>query len=141
MLEMTHRGILPRAIQDQKELAETVILKRDVFGDSYISSEPGAAMKGYDGTDAAEIHLLKRISSLTDEVSRTAQRLRAELQQVPKDDSWIEAAKYYQTVILPTMNDLRSAADLIEQQQDEGSSPYPSYQAMIYSDGLKGNGA
>lgn len=137
MLEMTHRGILPQAIRHQKELAETVLLKREVLGESYNSSEPGAAMRGYDGTDAAEVHLLKRISSLTDNVSRTAQRLRAELQQVPKDDAWIEAAKYYQTVILPTMHDLRSAADLIEQQQDEATSPYPSYQTMIYSDGFR----
>ena len=99
MLEMANRAIIPQALQYQKELAQTVVLK-------------SSAVKGIDVK--TESTLLQDISALTSNLYETMQVLNRTLRQVPQDKDPYAAASFYYDTILPLMRKMRSYADKIE---------------------------
>ncbi len=118
MLEMANRAIIPQALQYQKELAQTVVLK-------------SSAVKGIDVK--TESTLLQDISALTSNLYETMQVLNRTLRQVPQDKDPYAAASFYYDTILPLMRKMRSYADKIELIEGEDYLPYPSYQDLLYS--------
>lgn len=119
MLEMANRGIIPQALAYQKQLADTIVMKRQ-------------AVDGIDTT--AEEHLLQDICNLTSRMSSTMAELRRKLRQAPKHDDPAVAGNWYHDVILQLMADLRDAADQIELIESQCFVPYPTYQDMLYSE-------
>ncbi len=119
MLEMANRGIIPQAFSYQKQLADTIIRKRQ-------------AVDGIDTT--AEEHLLQDICNLTSRLSSQMAELRRKLRQTPKDQDPAVAGNWYHEVILKLMGDMRDAADQIELIEGETFLPYPPYQEMLYSE-------
>ena len=47
-------------------------------------------------------------------------------------DSAEEAARFYRSVVIPAMNDLRREADILEELTDKTYWPYPTYSDILF---------
>ena len=69
-------------------------------------------------------------SSATDALYDNVERLRADLEQMPKDAK--ARADYFHSTITADMDAVRSEADLLEQLTDKSYWPYPTYSDLLF---------
>ncbi|MBR2888721.1 MAG: glutamine synthetase III [Oscillospiraceae bacterium] len=113
MVDMAVHQILPAAIHYTKDLCDALNAKKSV----------GASCR-------AESVLIRHLSTNTEALYDAIDTLRQHLEKIPKEA--VEAAKYYHDTILPGMNAIRSAADMLEILTDKSYWPYPTYSDLLY---------
>ena len=113
MLDMAIRQILPAALRYSHELSDTMIAKKNL----------GLPCN-------AENTLLQQLSQQTESLYETANKLRDTVGNLPKDA--VSIARYFQNVVIPCMNSVRSAADVLETLTDKTYWPYPTYSDLLY---------
>ena len=113
MLDMAIRQILPAALRYSHELSDTMIAKKNL----------GLPCN-------AENTLLQQLSQQTESLYETTNKLRDTVGNLPKDA--VSIARYFQNVVIPCMNSVRSAADVLETLTDKTYWPYPTYSDLLY---------
>lgn len=112
-VDMVQHQILPAGLSYTKSLCQGVIAKKEV----------GASHN-------AESALIRQLSELTDNLYATCEKLRTDLGNVPADVA--QAVDYYHDVIVSKMEQLRKAADALEQLTDKSYWPYPTYSDLLF---------
>jgi glutamine synthetase len=116
MVDMIRQQILPSVNRYMKDLAVSLSAKKSI----------GAGVqKGF------ETKLLKKLSSLSDELYDNNEHLSNVLETVPSGDSY-KTAVYYKEVVLEAMNKARSVADEIEKNLGREYAPFPSYTDLLF---------
>ncbi|MEA4971064.1 MAG: glutamine synthetase III [Candidatus Pelethousia sp.] len=114
LLEIAQRSVLPAMIAYQKELAESVSLKRSLIMDGSVEEE-----------------LLTRLSNGSAELHRACGAL-AEALALPEGDGCHADALHCKDHILPAMRCVRAAADSLEQAAPCSVWPLPSYEELLF---------
>ena len=112
-VDMVTQQILPAATAYTKFLCDTAISKKTL----------GVSC-------AAEASLAQKLSAATDGAYMICEKLRQDLLNVPADPE--VASMYYNDVIVPDMEALRSEADVLEQLTDKSYWPYPTYSDLLF---------
>jgi len=113
MVDMAIHQIMPAAIRYTKDLCDAVNAKKSC----------GASCK-------AESVLIRRLSTNTDALYDAIDALRHALETPPKEA--VDAAKYNYDIIIPGMQAIRSAADMLETLTDKSYWPYPTYSDLLF---------
>ncbi len=113
MIDMAKTQIIPAAFAYGQSLTTYALEKKSL---------------GVQGT--AETNLLSRVSALTDEIAAKTEAL--ENVMIGLYDN--EHPSYYcRDTIIPAMNELRAAADLLEPLMAKQYQPFPTYADLLYS--------
>ena len=78
----------------------------------------------------AEKRLVHQLSTYTDALYDAVEILRGALAAMPGDSE--AAARYFHDTVIPGMNAIRSAADMLEELTDKSYWPYPTYSDLLY---------
>ena len=113
MVDMALHQIMPAALRYTKELCDTLTVKKAV----------GASCN-------AESVLIRNLSTHTDSLYDGITVLRHALEEVPTDAE--AAAMYYHDTVVPGMQAIRSAADMLETLTDKSYWPYPTYSDLLF---------
>jgi len=113
MMDMAIHQIMPAAIRYTKDLCDAVNAKKSC----------GASCK-------AESVLIRHLSANTDALYDAIDALRHALEAAPKEA--VAAAQYNHDTIVPGMNAIRSAADMLETLTDKSYWPYPTYSDLLF---------
>ena len=113
MVDMAVNQIMPAAMGYTKQLCDTLLVKKQL----------GVSCN-------AESLLAKQLSTYTDSLYDSLDLLRHALAKVPADAE--EAARYYHDTVIPGMQAIRSAADMLETLTDKRCWPYPTYSDLLY---------
>ena len=116
MIDMIMHQILPAALSYSSDLAAGLNRKREAFGEKNAPS--------------VEKVLTKRISDYCDSLYENSEKLYTDLKAVPDDTE--AATEYYSEVIVPSMVQVRKAADTLEKLTAKSYWPYPLYSDMLY---------
>ena len=120
MVSMAQKDILPAALRYGRELAETLIAKREAL--------PGVLC----GT--VEEKLLGEVNTLTYSFATRLDALRAALTEAESGALTAQArADYYRDTVIPAMEALRESADGLEVLVAKDLWPLPSYGDMLFS--------
>jgi len=115
MADMIRREILPAVSSYATDLAGRV-----------------AALKGAGVSAKYESETLKKVSTLTDALADTCDKLSKDLDKVPEDAT--KAMNYYHKTILSDMAKAREEADALETLTDEEYWPFPVYSDLLFSE-------
>ena len=118
MIEMIQKDLLPAMVTYTEQLARTANLKKSVVPDVTILSEES---------------LIKKLSQLQSNLYTGIEKLRADNINAKNIEDHLEAAKYYQSVVLKDMADIRVFADEAETLMPESMLPYPTYGQLLFS--------
>ena len=114
MSDMVREEILPACVAYEKDLADTVKVKKD------------AGVAG-----GMEAGLLGRVSALTEELYTKCSELDQAVVDAPKDDSK-KTVNYYHDVILAKMDEVRAPADQLEMLVGKKYWPFPTYSDILF---------
>ena len=114
MSDMVREEILPACVAYEKDLADTVKVKKD------------AGVAG-----GMEAGLLGRVSALTEELYTKCSELDQAVADAPKDDSK-KTVNYYHDVILAKMDEVRAPADQLEMLVGKKYWPFPTYSDILF---------
>ena len=115
MADMIRREILPAVSSYATDLAGRV-----------------TALKGAGVSAKYESETLKKVSTLTDALADTCDKLSKDLEKVPEDAT--KAMNYYHKTILSDMVKAREEADALETLTDEEYWPFPVYSDLLFSE-------
>ena len=115
MADMIRREILPAVSSYATDLAGRV-----------------TALKGAGVSAKYESETLKKVSTLTDALADTCDKLSKDLEKVPEDAT--KAMNYYHKTILIDMAKAREEADALETLTDEEYWPFPVYSDLLFSE-------
>ena len=115
MADMIRREILPAVSSYATDLAGRV-----------------TALKGAGVSAKYESETLKKVSTLTDALADTCDKLSKDLEKVPEDAT--KAMNYYNKTILSDMAKAREEADALETLTDEEYWPFPVYSDLLFSE-------
>lgn len=115
MVDMIRREILPAVSSYATDLAGRV-----------------TALKGVGVSAKYETETLKKVSTLTDALADTCDKLSKDLDKVPEDAT--KAMNYYHKTILSDMAKAREEADTLETLTDEEYWPFPVYSDLLFSE-------
>ena len=115
MADMIRREILPAVSSYATDLAGRV-----------------TALKGAGVSAKYESETLKKVSTLTDALADTCDKLSKDLDKVPEDAT--KAMNYYHKTILSDMAKAREEADALETLTDEEYWPFPVYSDLLFSE-------
>ena len=118
MIEMIQKDFLPAVVAYTKDLAETANLKKSVVPEVTLVSEES---------------LIKKLSEAQTNLYNGIEKLKADNLAAKKIANHLEAAKYYQSVVLKDMEDIRIFADEAEALMPEAKLPYPTYGELLFS--------
>ena len=120
MVSMAQKDILPAALRYGRELAETIIAKREAL------ENPRCVI--------TEQRLLREIGALTDSLAARLNALRTALERADCA-AWSaqERADFYRDTIIPAMEALRESADGLEVLVAKDLWPLPSYGDILFS--------
>ena len=113
MMDMAVHQILPAALHYTRDLCDGVTAKMSL----------GLRCK-------AESAILEKLTAASDALYDNVETLRFSLGAVPRDPE--TAAKYYRSVIVPAMEDVRKEADILESLTDKSYWPYPTYSDLLF---------
>jgi glutamine synthetase len=113
MLDMAVHQILPAAIHYTKDLCDALNAKKSC----------GLSCR-------TESILVKELSTYTDALYDAVDAMRSALANIPQDK--VEAANYNHDTIVPGMQAMRSAADMLESLTDKSYWPYPTYSDLLF---------
>ncbi len=114
MVLMANRYILPAALEYQRRVAESV-----------------AAVKAAGGRSVEGKKTLDRVTKLTDEFKRRADRLQDALEH-EGDGSPEKHAKHFRDVVIPAMTALREGGDDLELMIPHETWPLATYREMLF---------
>ena len=118
MVSLTRKDIIPAVLRYSKELADTIISKREAL----------------DLDCPVERSLLRRMQTLIFDLNRAVEQLQNTLQTVDTMNADGQArADYYRDRIIPAMTALRTAADSLEVLTAKDRWPFPSYGDILFS--------
>ena len=118
MIDMVKKMYLPVASAYSKELADTIIAKKNA-----VSSVE----------DTYEAELLKKISQLTSVIYSKVQTLEKAVVEVKNIEGASEIAMFYKETVFAAMNELRANVDELEGFVPSEKWPVPSYGEMLFS--------
>ncbi|MBR3600055.1 MAG: glutamine synthetase type III, partial [Lachnospiraceae bacterium] len=118
MVEMIQKDLLPAIVSYTEQLARTASLKKSVIEDVSLVSE---------------VALIKKLSQAQTDLYNGIEKLKADNAAAKKIDDHLEAAKFYQSVVLKCMADIRVFADEAEAVMPESMLPYPTYGQLLFS--------
>ncbi|MBO5129640.1 MAG: glutamine synthetase III [Oscillospiraceae bacterium] len=113
MLDMALCQILPAVLRYTRSLTDGLIAKKSI----------GAACK-------AENSLIAKLSTHSDWLYDSCERLKADLEHIPRSTE--DAAMYYHDTILPDMDKLRFHADELEKLTAKDVWPFPTYADLLF---------
>jgi len=113
MVDMAIHQIMPAAIRYTKDLCDAMNAKKSC----------GANCR-------AESVFIRQLSANTDALYDAIDALRHALEAAPKEA--FEAARYNYNRIVPGMDAVRSAADMLETLTDKSYWPYPTYSDLLF---------
>ena len=113
MVDMAVHQIIPAAIHYTRDLCDALNAKKSCG----ISSR-------------TESILVKELSTYTDALYDAVEMMRGALANIPQDK--VEAANYNHDTIVPGMQAMRSAADMLESLTDKSYWPYPTYSDLLF---------
>ena len=118
MIDMVKKLYLPAGSAYSKQLAETMVAKKD-------------ASSGV--VSLYEEDLLKKVSALTSEMYKRVQSLEAAVEGACKLSEAGEIALYYRNSVFAAMGELRETVDELEGFVPASLWPVPSYSELLYS--------
>ena len=118
MVEMIQKDLLPAIVSYTEQLARTASLKKSVVEDVSLVSE---------------VALIKKLSQAQTELYNGIEQLKADNAMAKTIADSLEAAKFYQRVVLKDMADIRVFADEAEAVMPENMLPYPTYGQLLFS--------
>ena len=71
------------------------------------------------------------MSKMTEDLIKKIEKLEDIKLNIPSDNV-LATAKYYQNVVLPSMNDLRAVSDNLETVVAKNYWPFPTYEDLLY---------
>jgi glutamine synthetase len=113
MVDMAVHQILPAAIRYTKDLCDALNAKKSC----------GISCR-------TESVLVQELSTYTDALYESVEQMRRALDNIPQDA--VAAANYYHDTIVPGMQAMRSAADMLESLTDKSYWPYPTYSDLLF---------
>ena len=113
MVDMAIHQILPAAIRYTKDLCDALNAKKSC----------GISCR-------TESVLVQELSAYTDALYESVEQMRRALENIPQDA--VAAANYYHDTIVPGMQTMRSAADMLESLTDKAYWPYPTYSDLLF---------
>ncbi len=113
MIDMARTQIIPAGFRYGEALAEYAMKKKEL---------------GVQGI--AETELLRRISTLTDEIAARTEALESTLINLYDNE---HPSYYCRDIVIPAMNELRAAADQLEPLTAKEYQPFPTYADLLYS--------
>ena len=110
--------LLPAIVSYTEQLARTASLKKSVIEDVSLVSE---------------VALIKKLSQAQTDLYNGIEKLKADNEAAKSIEDHLEAAKFYQSVVLKDMADIRVFADEAEAVMPESMLPYPTYGQLLFS--------
>jgi len=117
MLEMINKDILPAVFKYMNAVSKTA---------NEVKSVVTGAKCG------AEVHLLKKLDGLTDELMVKADELAKKHLAAKKNADNMASAQAYAKDVIPAMAETRAVADEIEPLLGESYKPFPSYEDLLF---------
>lgn len=117
MLMMAKRQILPAVLNYCDEVASSAVSVRTAL--------PGAKLDRI-------TNLLSKLNNGCDDLSAKIDILDNILVGKPETDDTLVLASYARDSILPAMDELRAAADLLETMTDKNKWPFPTYDDLLF---------
>jgi glutamine synthetase len=114
MVLMSNRYILPAALEYQKRVAQSV-----------------SAVKAAGGRSIEGKKVLDRLTKLTDDFKRRADKLQYALEHEANGDA-VKHARHFRDVVIPAMATLREAGDELELVQPHETWPLATYREMLF---------
>ena len=115
MLDMLRKMILPACVKYSREVAEGVVLKKQI------------------GIDApAEAALVRKITDETAALSEAHAVLAKKVAAAPADADARTRSRYYRDEVLPAMHAARALADTLELLIAKESWPFPTYSDILF---------
>ena len=114
MVLMSNRYILPAALEYQKQVAQSV-----------------AAVKAAGGKSIEGKKVLDRLTKLTDDFKRRADKLQYALEHEANGDA-VKHARHFRDVVIPAMATLREAGDELELILPHETWPLATYREMLF---------
>ncbi len=118
MVEMIQKDFIPSVVSYTEQLARTASLKKSVVPDVTLTSEE---------------ELIKKLSQAQTDLYTGIEKLKSDNLKARSLENHLDAAKYYQSVVLKDMEDIRSVADVAEALIPESMLPYPTYGQLLFS--------
>ena len=118
MVEMIQKDFLPAIISYTEQLARTASLKKSVVPHVTIVSEES---------------LIKKLSEAQTKLYNGVEKLKTDNLAARQITDHLEADKYYQSVVLKDMEEIRVFADEAEALMPEAMLPYPTYGELLFS--------
>lgn len=118
MIEMIQKDFLPAVVSYTEQLARTASLKKSVVPDVTLVSEEA---------------LIRKLSEAQTNLYNGIEKLKADNMAAKQVTDHLEAAKFYQSVVLKDMEDIRIYADEAEALIPEAMLPYPTYGELLFS--------
>ena len=113
-LEMAKQEILPACISYVSDLAKGIGAKESIG--IKVPSEKASVVN---------------MSKMTEDLIKKIEKLEDIKLNIPSDNV-LATAKYYQNVVLPSMNDLRAVSDNLETVVAKNYWPFPTYEDLLY---------
>ena len=112
-IDMVLHQILPAAMHYSRDLSQGILTKKELK----LACD-------------AEMQLAQQISSCTDSLYQSCERLQRDLVHVPTGKE--DIVTYYHEVIVADMESLRAQADILESLTDKNYWPYPTYSDLLF---------
>ena len=98
-------------------------------------AEAGAKKKAFSASISTirEEELLDKLTSLYEQISKHSEELGAMVATAEGMEDSLASAEYYQSQILPKMDEVRICADEAESLIPDDLLPYPTYSQLLFS--------
>ncbi len=118
LLEMMTKDLLPSLLTYEEQVAEA-----------------GAKKKAFSASISTirEEELLDKLTSLYEQISKYSEELGAMVATAEGMEDSLASAEYYQSQILPKMDEVRICADEAESLIPDDLLPYPTYSQLLFS--------
>ena len=118
LLEMMTKDLLPSLLTYEEQVAEA-----------------GAKKKAFSASISTirEEELLDKLTSLYEQISKHSEELGAMVATAEGMEDSLASAEYYQSQILPKMDEVRICADEAESLIPDNLLPYPTYSQLLFS--------
>ena len=118
LLEMMTKDLLPSLLTYEEQVAEA-----------------GAKKKAFSASISTirEEELLDKLTSLYEQISKHSEELGAMVATAEGMEDSLASAEYYQSQILPKMDEVRICADEAESLIPDDLLPYPTYSQLLFS--------
>ena len=118
LLEMMTKDLLPSLLTYEEQVAEA-----------------GAKKKAFSASISTirEEELLDKLTSLYEQISKHSEELGAMVATAEGMEDSLASAEYYQSQVLPKMDEVRICADEAESLIPDDLLPYPTYSQLLFS--------